>query len=150
MNFFETVDADHGRNEIRRYWQSTHIDWFEDKHLWKNLTSIGMVESLRKVKGKTSWERRYFLSSLPLDAERFGKAVRGHWGVENPLHWSLDVTFREDDSRARTKNAAQNVASLRRIAVNLIKKDHSQKCSQRAKRIVAAIDPDFLKYLLGI
>jgi predicted transposase YbfD/YdcC len=150
MDFFKTTEENHGRGETRRCWQSTDIDWFEDKPLWKDLTSIGMVESLRKVKGKTSIERRYFLSSLPLDAKRFAKAVRGHWGVENPLHWSLDVTFREDDSRARTKNAAQNVASLRRIALNLIKKDRSQKCSQRAKRIVAAIDPDFLKYLLGI
>ncbi len=109
-----------------------------------------MVESLRTVKGKTSRERRYYLSSIPLNAQRFAKAVRAHWGIENPLHWSLDVTFREDDSRARTKNAAQNVASLRRIALNLIKKDRSQKCSQRSKRIAAALDPDFLKHLLGI
>jgi predicted transposase YbfD/YdcC len=122
IDFFQSTDAGHGRNETRRYWQSTDIDWFEDKALWKNLTSIGMVESLRKVKGKTSIERRYFLSSLPLGAERFGKSVRGHWGIENPLHWSLDVVFREDDSRARTKNAAQNVASLRRIALNLYQK----------------------------
>lgn len=150
MDFFQTIDAGHGRHETRRYWQSTDIDWFEDKPLWKNLTSIGMVESLRKVKGKTSIERRYFLSSLPLDAQRFGKAVRGHWGVENPLHWSLDVVFREDDSRARTKNAAQNVASLRRIALNLIKKDCTVKASQKAKRLAAALDPDFLKHLLGI
>lgn len=150
MDFFKTIEKNHGRGETRRYFQSTDIDWFEDKPLWKDLKSIGMVESLRKLKGKTSIERRYFLSSLPLDAQRFAKAVRGHWGVENALHWSLDVTFREDDSRARTKNAAQNVASLRRIALNLIKKDHSLDCSQRAKRLGAALDPDFLKHLLGI
>lgn len=150
MDFFQSIDEGHGRRETRRYWQSTDIQWFEDTPLWKNLCSIGMVESLRKVKGKTSIERRYFLSSLPLDAARFGKAVRGHWGVENPLHWSLDVIFREDDSRARTKNAAQNLASLRRISLNLIKKDQSMNCSQRAKRLAAAIDSDFLKHLLGI
>jgi len=150
MDFFKTTEKNHGRGETRRYWQSTDIDWFQDKPLWKDLTSIGMVESLRKVKGKTSMERRYFLSSIPLDAQRFARAVRGHWGVENPLHWSLDVTFREDDSRARTRNAAQNVASLRRMALNLIKKDRSQKCSQRSKRIAAALDPEFLKHLLGI
>lgn len=150
MDFFKTVETNHGRGETRRYYQSTDIDWFEDKPLWKNLKSFGMVESLRKVRGKTSFERRYFLSSLPLDAQRFAKAVRGHWGIENSLHWSLDVTFREDDSRARTKNAAQNVASLRRIALNLMKKDRSQDCSQKTKRFAAAIDPDFLKHLLGI
>lgn len=150
MDFYQTTDAGHGRNEIRRYWQSTDIDWFEDKHLWKNLRSIGMVESRRKVKGKTSIERRYYLSSLPLNAQRFGKAVREHWGVENPLHWSLDVVFREDDSSARTKNAAQNVASLRRIALNLIKKDRTIKGPQKSKRLAAALDTDFLKHLLGI
>lgn len=150
MDFFKTIEKNHGRRETRRYWQSTDIDWFEDKHLWKNIRSIGMVESLRKVKGKTSIERRYYLCSLPLDAQRFGKAVREHWGVENPLHWSLDVVFREDDSRARTKNAAQNMASLRRIALNLIKKDHTVKGSQKSKRLAAALDSDFLKHLLGI
>ncbi len=150
MDFFKTLETNRGRGETRRYYQSTDIEWFQDKPLWKNLTSIGMVESLRKVKGKTSIERRYFLSSLPLNAQRFAKAVRGHWGIENALHWSLDVTFREDDSRARTKNAAQNVASLRRIAINLIKKDRTQNCSQRSKRFLASIDPKFLNHLLGI
>lgn len=150
MDFFQTNEKAHGRTETRRYWHTTDIDWFQDKPLWKDLKSFGMVESLRKVKGKTSWERRYFLSSIPLNAQRFAKAVRGHWGVENPLHWSLDVTFREDDSRARTKNAAQNVASLRRIALNLIKKNPKKKISQRQKRIYAALDTTFLEELLGI
>ena len=150
MDFFQTIEKGHGRVEIRRYWQSTDIDWCEDKALWKGLNSIGMVESIRNVKGKSSIERRFFLSSLPLDVQRFGKAVRDHWGVENSLHWSLDVTFREDDSRARTMNSNQNVATLRRIALNLIKQDRSKKCSQRQKRIFAALDSDYLKHLLGI
>lgn len=150
MDFFQTVEKNHSRVEIRRYWQSTDLDWFEDKPLWKGLTSIGMVESIRKVKGESSIERRYFLSSLPLEAQRLGKAIRDHWSVENSLHWSLDVTFREDDSRARTRNADQNVATLRRIALNLVKQDRSKKCSQRQKRIFAALDPSFLKHLLGI
>jgi len=109
-----------------------------------------MVESIRKLKGKSTIERRYYLTSLPLDAKRFGKAVRAHWGVENSLHWSLDVTFGEDDSRARTRNAAQNAATLRRIALNLIKKDRSKSASIRSKRFIAAIDQDFLAHLLGI
>ena len=150
MDFFQSIEKDHGRVETRRYWQSTDIEWFQDKPLWKELHSIGMVESIRCIKGTNSIERRYFLSSLPLDAQHFARAVRAHWGVENPLHWTLDVTFREDDSRARTKNAAQNVATLRRIALNLIKKNPRQKVSQRQKRILAALDTHFLEQLLGI
>lgn len=146
----KTLEKDHGRIETRRYWQSSDVHWMQDKKLWKNLRTIGMVESIRRVKGKNSIERRYYLSSLPLDVEAFAKAVRGHWGVENPLHWSLDVTFREDQSRARSKNAAQNLAMLRRIALNLIKKNPLEKVSQRQKRIFAALDTDFLAELLGI
>jgi len=150
MDTFQTLEKDHGRIETRRYWQSTDIDWFEDKGLWKDLHSVGMVESIRRVKGHNSIERRYYLSSLPLGAQLFGRAVRGHWGVENPLHWSLDVTFREDQSRARSKNAAQNLATLRRIALNLVKSNRSEKRSVRQKRILAALDTRFLQQLLGI
>lgn len=150
MDFYQTNDKGHGRFETRRYWHSTDIGWFQDKGLWKGLRSIGMVESIRKINGKSTIERRYYLSSLPLDAARFGHAVRGHWAIENTLHWSLDVTFREDDSRARTKNAAQNLASLRRIALNLIKKDKTRKGSIRSKRYIAAVHLEFLVKLLGI
>jgi predicted transposase YbfD/YdcC len=150
IDFFQTVDKGHGRIETRRYWLSTDIDWIEDKGLWKHLASIGMVESIRRIKGKNSIERRYYLTSLTLDAKTFAKAVRGHWGVENPLHWTLDVIFREDQSRARSKNAAQNLATLRRIALNLIKKNPREKVSQRQKRILAALDTSFLGQLLGI
>jgi len=150
MDFHQSIEKGHGRVETRRYWQSTDIDWFQDKGLWKGLKSFGMVESIRCAKGKNTLERRFYLSSLSLDAQCFARAVRGHWGLENNLHWTLDVTFREDDSRARARNAAQNVATLRRIALNLINKDRLQKCPLRAKRYVASIDPDFLTHLLGI
>ena len=150
MDFFKTRDKDHGRLETRCCWQSTDIDWFEDKPLWKHLRSIGMVESIRKVKGKSSVERRFFLSSLPLNAQNFAEAVRGHWGVENALHWTLDVTFREDYSRARTKHAAQNMATLRRIALNLIKNGPPRKNSLRQRRLLAALDDSYLGELLGI
>jgi predicted transposase YbfD/YdcC len=150
MDFFQTLEKDHGRIETRRYWQSTDVHWFEDKKQWKQLRSVGMVESIRCVKGKNSIERRYYFSSLPLDAKTFAKAARGHWGVENPLHWTLDVTFGEDRSRARTKNAAQNLATLRRIALNLCKKNQRKKVSLRQKRILAALDPTFLEELLGL
>ena len=150
MQGFETVEKNHGRIETRRYWQSTDIDWFADQKIWKGLRSFGMVESTRIVKNKTTTKRRLFLSSLPLDVQAFAHAVRSHWGIENSLHWSLDVTFREDDSRARTRHAAQNVATLRRIALNLIKTDRSKNSSQRYKRIIAALDHTFLEQLLGI
>jgi predicted transposase YbfD/YdcC len=150
MDFLQSVDKGHGRIETRRYWQSTDIDWMEDKALWKRLSSIGMVESIRRIKGKNTIERRYYLASLTSNAKTFAKAVRGHWGVENPLHWSLDVTFNEDQSRARSKNAAQNLATLRRIALNLVKKNPRPKISQRQKRILAALDTSFLSQLLGI
>lgn len=146
----KTLEKDHGRIETRRYWLSNDIGWFEDKKLWKELTAFGMVESIRKVKGETSIERRYYLTSLPLEISTFATAVRAHWGVENPLHWCLDVIFKEDQSRARTKNAAQNLATLRRIALNLIKKNARPKISQRQKRIFAALDTGYLEELLGI
>jgi predicted transposase YbfD/YdcC len=150
MAFRKTEDKDHGRLETRRYWLSTDIGWFQDKKLWKNLAGFGMVESVRRVKGKCSIERRYYLTSLTPDIDAFATAVRAHWGIENPLHWCLDVIFREDYSRARTKNAAQNLATLRRIALNLIKKNTRPKVSQRQKRIFAALDTVFLEELLGI
>ena len=84
-----------------------------------------------------------------MGAEQFANAVRGHWGVENPLHWSLDVTFKEDNSRARTKNAAQNVATLRRIALNLVKNNPNKKYSVRQRRILAALDEQYLQKLQG-
>ena len=150
MDFFQSIEKDHGRLETRRYWHSTDISWFADKPRWKGLHTFGMVESIRRIKGISTIERRYYLSSLPLGAELFAKAVRGHWGVENPLHWSLDVTFGEDRSRARTKHAAQNVATLRRIALNIAKKTPAEKCSGRQKLFLAAIDRLFLQKLLGI
>jgi predicted transposase YbfD/YdcC len=150
MDYCETIDKGHGRFETRRSWHTTDIDWFEDKKLWRGLRSAGMVESIRELKGETSVERRLFLSSLDLDAKRFAKTVRGHWGIENSLHWTMDVTFGEDQSRARTQYAAQNLATLRRIILNLLKKDKTPKLSLRRKRTKAALDETFLQRLLGI
>lgn len=150
MDFFESLEKGHGRVETRRCWQTTDIAWFHDKVQWKELSSVGLIESIRIVKGVRTVERRYYLSSLALGAQTFAQAVRQHWGVENRLHWSLDVTFREDQSRARTRYAAQNLATLRRIALNLVKHDKTQNLPVRRKRMLAALDPDYLKRLLGI
>jgi predicted transposase YbfD/YdcC len=145
---FETTEKDHGRLEVRRYYLSTKIDWFQDRAQWENLRCVGMVESIRSVTGEApSLERRYYLGSIPADARLFAKAVRGHWSVENNLHWCMDVLFREDLSRARSGHASQNLATLRRLSLNLLKKS-SKKCSLRQKRLNAGWDSDYLKELL--
>ena len=144
----ETVDKGHGRLEVRRYWQTEQLEWFADRKEWEGLKSVGVVEARRMVGGKQSVERRYYLSSLQNGVEQFAKAVRGHWGVENSLHWVLDVVFGEDESRARSGFAAENLAATRRLAVNLLRRDKTCKCSIKGKLMRAAIDPDYLKLIL--
>jgi predicted transposase YbfD/YdcC len=146
----ETVEKDHGRLETRRYFQSVELDWFADQSKWEGLQSVGMVEAIREVQGKTTVERRYYLSSLPLGVETFARAVRGHWGVENKLHWSLDVCFGEDQSRARSGYAAENLATLRRLALNLLKREKTKKRGLRGKMLNASWNHPYLLRLLGI
>ena len=105
---------------------------------------------MREVDGKTTTERRYYLSSLKLDVATFARAVRGHWGVENKLHWVMDVCFREDQSRARTGYAAENLATLRRLALNLLKRERTKKRGIRGKQLNASWDHAYLLKLLGI
>jgi predicted transposase YbfD/YdcC len=146
--FLEKVEKGHGRLETRRYWQSEKLEWHADREKWEALRSVGMVESVREINGQRSVERRYYLSSLPADIAQFAKAVRGHWSIENQLHWVLDVVFGEDQSRARTEQAAENLAALRRLAINLMRRDKKCKRSLKGKLIRAAIDPDYLRHLL--
>jgi len=151
LGFVEKADKGHGRWEIRRYWQSGKIDWFADRDQWENLRSVGVVESVREIGQQRSVERRYYLSSLPVEIETFAKAVRSHWLIENQLHWVLDVHFREDQSRARNKHAAQNLATLRRWALNLIKADQQKKKrSLKGRQKAAGWDNRYLLHLLGI
>jgi predicted transposase YbfD/YdcC len=144
----ETTDQEHGRVEVRRYWQSEQLEWFADRKEWDGLKSVGVVEARRTMGSKESVERRYYLSSLSNDAARLARAVRGHWGVENSLHWVLDVVFGEDDSRARSGYAAENLAATRRLAINLLRRDKTCKRSLKGKLMRAAIDPDYLKLIL--
>lgn len=146
----ETVEKDHGRLETRRYFQSTELAWFADLEQWEGLKSIGMVESIREIDGKATLERRYYLSSLSLNVELFARAVRGHWGVENKLHWVMDVCFREDHSRARAGYAAENLATLRRLALNLLKREKTKKRGIRGKQLNAGWDHAYLLRLLGL
>lgn len=146
----ETVEKDHGRFEIRRYYQSDCLEWFADREKWEGLRTVGMVESIREVDQTVTVERRYYLSSLKLDVETFGRAVRGHWGVENKLHWVMDVCFREDQSRARTGYAAENLATLRRLALNLLKREKTKRRGIRGKQLNAGWDHAYLLRLLGV
>jgi predicted transposase YbfD/YdcC len=150
LDYTETIEKDHGRMEIRRYWHSDRLAWFADLGKWEKLTSVGVVESVREVTGETKIERRYYLSSLPRGAQRFAMAVRGHWGVENQLHWVLDVCFGEDQSRARTGYAAENLATLRRLALNILRRETTKKRGIKGKQKCAGWDHSYLLRLLGL
>jgi predicted transposase YbfD/YdcC len=152
--FGEEVDGGHGRVEVRRCWTVDDIAWLRERHpAWEKLTAITMVEGIRRVEGKRSRERRYYISSLggatPEAAARMGDAVRGHWGIENKLHWVLDVSFREDDCRVRMGNAPQNLATVRHIGLNLLRQETSLKVGIKNKRLRAGWDPDYLDRILG-
>ena len=147
---YETTDGEHGRIEIRRFTTTAEVEWFEDKAKWEKLTSFGMVESERQIGDKTTRETRYYISSLPSDARIFGQASRGHWGIENGLHWSLDIAFREDESRIRIGHAATNLGIIRHFALNLIKQDKTRKIGVKGSRKRAGWDGSYLHRLLGL
>ncbi len=147
----KTVDGGHGRVEIRRYW--TISDQETIAHLdpdgeWAGVRGIGMVEAERREQGKVSRETRYFLTSLT-DAATFGRAVRGHWGIENGRHWVLDRAFREDESRVRVGHGAANLVVLRHMVVNLLRRERTAKVGIKAKRLKAGWDEQYLLNILA-
>lgn len=141
-----TCEKGHGRIETRRYFLETDIDWLTQKVQWTNLNAIGMVQSKVIEKGAAREETRYFLTSLK-DVYAFAKSAREHWGIENSLHWVLDVGFNEDNCRIRKNHSAENFAVIRHVALNLLKQDDS-KMSLRAKRHRCAYDDLFLRHIL--
>ena len=145
----ETIDGDHGRVETRQYYLLSDISWLPNRNDWKDLSSIGMVRSKREIDGKTSIDSRFYITSLK-EVKTFASSVRGHWGVENNLHWSLDVTFREDENRTRKGNAAANLAIIRQMALNLLKQEKSLKVGIKAKRNKAGWDNSYLLKVLGV
>jgi predicted transposase YbfD/YdcC len=146
-----TEERGRGRVETRRCWVMDGLDeWLGEAPKWKGLRSVAAVELERTSGGKTTRETRYFISSLPADAEKIAHAARAHWGIENSLHWVLDVIFGEDAVRARTRNMAGNLSSLRRLTLNLLKADDEDpKWGPKRKRFEATHTPAYLKKLLG-
>lgn len=149
---FQEVEKDHGRIETRRCFaiEMQNQPFFFTPEIWPGLNSIAMVESTREIGDLVTVERRYYVSSLPPDAKRIANAVRAHWRIENSMHWVLDVVFGEDQCRARVNNAAQNLAILRRITMNLIKRDTTTKTGVKNRRLKAAINEQYLADLLGL
>jgi predicted transposase YbfD/YdcC len=147
--FQETVDHGHGRHEKRSYCLVTDLEKIRDRLLWPDLHVLCMVMSERTVNGETSVEARYYIGSRQAGVATYVPVIRGHWGIENSLHWILDVTFGEDDQRAGTKHGAENLAWVRRMAVSLMKNDKSSKESLHAKRLKAGWDDHFLLQLLA-
>jgi predicted transposase YbfD/YdcC len=149
----QTVNKGHGRIEIRDCWaidDPNIIAYINDYKAWKNLTSIVKVTCERRLlnSAKTEQETRYFISSLPADAQQLLDAVRAHWQIENGLHWVLDMAFREDESRVRKDNAPENFAVIRQFALNLLKRDDSFDIGINAKRKRAGWDHGYLIQLL--
>lgn len=149
LDYYETVDADHGKIEIRKYWTTSDIGWLQGKEKWKKLETICMVQRERQFENKTVSETSYYIGSIENNAENFAYAVRSHWAIENSLHWVLDVSFREDESRIRKDNAPENFAVLRHIALNMIKKETSLKKSIKSKRLRAGWDNNYLLKVLA-
>jgi len=144
----QTVDGDHGRIETRTYTAIHEIAWLQERHNWPGLRGVVMVESTREIGDKIERETRFYITSLVLLAYALGPVIRGHWAVENSLHWVMDMIFRDDECRVRTNHAPANFTTLKHMAHNLMRKAPG-KDSMRLKRKVAAWDDDFLVSLVA-
>jgi len=147
----ETVSKGHGRIETRRHWvidDAATIAWLQERHSWPGLGAVGMVEAERRIGRERTREQRYYLLNRPLAASALGEAVRSHWGIENCVHFVLDVSFHEDQSRIRAGHAAENFAVLRHIALNLLQQQQTKRLSVKTKRKKAGWDNAYLLQVL--
>ena len=149
VTLHESFEKGHGRLETRRVVATDDLAWLQKDHQWPGMRSVAKVESRREllVEGKVEEETRYYISSLPGDAKQIGHAVRSHWGVENGLHWVMDMVFRDDECRIRSAHAPANFATIKHMASNLLRRGKG-KHSMRASRHIAGWDEDFLYSLL--
>jgi len=148
LDSFQTIDGEHGRIETRRYFATDDIDWLQGKHHWAGIKTICKVVRQRDVNSNISTESSYFISSLENNAVQIAKSIREHWGIENDLHWCLDISFREDHCRVRKDHAPENLGVLRHMAINLLKRETSLKGGIQTKRLKAAWDHDYLLKIL--
>lgn len=150
-DFAQTIDKGHGRIELRRCWAlaGAELDYLVQKPQWRGLNSVVMLQRERRIKGQTSRETHYYISSLDPNAAKILAAIRTHWTVENHLHWVLDVAFDEDACRIRKDHAPQNFSLLRHIALNLLGQDETTKAGIAAKRKKAGWDDDYLLNILS-
>ena len=152
-DFARTLNKGHGRLETRQCWVITDpdcLDYLQNRQQWANLNAVVKVTAQRETATGTTVHSRYYISSLARPAQTLLEVTRRHWGIENSLHWSLDVTFREDHSRVRKDSGPQNLAVLRQIALNLLKQETSLKRGLQGKRLKAGWVEDYLlKVLLG-
>ena len=149
--FVESTEKDHGRLEVRRCWAFDQLDCLSNPQQWPDLKTFGVIESERTINGTTSCERRLYIGSIVPEASVLAHAVRAHWGVENQVHWCLDVAFNDDQMRAREKNAGANLATIRRLVLNLFRLDKSPiKGGIYNRRIFAASSDSYRATLLGL
>jgi len=148
VDFFETSERSRNREEVRRHWTIECEGLFEQTKLWKGMNIIGMVECERTIEGNTTIEYRYYIGSIENNAQLFGQSVRDHWGIENKLHWRLDMGFREDESRIRKGHSAENFAVMRHFVINLLKQDKLTKLGVKNKRLKAGWDGEYRANLL--
>jgi predicted transposase YbfD/YdcC len=148
--YVELVEKDHGRLEVRRCWAFDQLACLANPQQWPDLMMFGVIEAERTINGKTSCERRLYIGSIAADAATLMNAVRTHWGIENRVHWCLDVALNDDQMRARVKNAGANLAIIRRLVLNLFRLDSSRKTGIHTRRIIAASSDSYRETILGL
>jgi predicted transposase YbfD/YdcC len=151
-SYAKTVDKDHGRIEIRQCWTISDPEYLaniRDLKQWEGVKTLAMTLSERRIGDKVEVQDCYFITSLDSQADKFLHAKRSHWGVENSLHWVLDIAFNEDHSRVRKDNAPRNFAVLRHMALNLLKQELTVKAGIKAKRLKCGWDADYLLKVLA-
>lgn len=150
FDYFKTLEEGHGRREVREVWTTATLESVRDRERWAGFQSAALVRSERTIAGVTSVEHRFYISSAPSDAQRLGSAIRQHWGIENQVHWVLDVVFADDQSRLRIDHSAHNMAIIRHIVLNMLRQETSLKTSLRQKRLRAGWDDTYVLKVLRV